>query len=216
MKLILLGDSFTQGYLTEPGEGWADRLCADNDGDYTAGMFGGESALLPGWSVENHGMNGDTAMGMDLRLKEQILADDNELPDRVLITGGINDLIYGGTGADVTHFYASMIMAAVEHGVQPIIGLEPAIDPNLAGVFWMEGINYFRVADEQKELTEDLRTMAKENGLYTVDFYRAVETIKAQHQGRRVYQDGLHLIPEVHVLLSEYAAAELIQIPLPL
>ena len=59
MKIILLGDSFTQGYLVEPGECWADRL---EYGD-----------LLPGWEVDNQGMNGDSTMGMDLRLREQIL-----------------------------------------------------------------------------------------------------------------------------------------------
>ncbi len=209
MKIILLGDSFTQGYLVEPGECWADRL---EYGD-----------LLPGWEVDNQGMNGDSTMGMDLRLREQILGSDGSSyglpdeapPERILITGGINDLIYGGSKEDVEHYYASMIMTCREQGVQPILGLEPAIDPNLAGVFWMAGIDYYRVAEEQAVMTEDLRSMAKENDLYVVDFYKAVEALKRKRPDERIYQDGLHVTPEVHFYLAEFAAAELTAIPLP-
>ena len=192
MKIVLLGDSFTQGYAVDPGKCWADRL------------------LLPGWEVVNAGMNGDSVMGMSIRFYDDVLSCQ---PDRVLITGGLNDLLYGGTGRDVTAFYASMIMEAREAGVAPIIGLEPSIDPNMAGLYWIDGIDYYRIANEQHDLIKDLRTMAKENGLPSVDFFKFVERMKAARPTKNYYVDGVHLVPEGHEKVAEFAARELTAIP---
>ena len=194
MRLILLGDSFTQGYGVDPGKAWGDQM------------------MIPDWEIINRGLNGDTTYTMDLRFMEDVV---DYLPDRVLITGGINDLIVGSDVYDVVSFYADMILTSREFGIQPVIGLEPPIDPGMAGIYWLEGVDYYRIAREQYRLTKALRQLAEDNGLSRVDFFRYLGRLKASRPAKNYYLDGLHLTAEAHNLLARFAQDMLKAIPFP-
>ena len=72
-NVIAFGDSLTQGYRLDPGQGWPEQL----------------SALI-GRPILNRGVSGDTTGDALARLERDVLADD---PRIVLVCLGGNDML---------------------------------------------------------------------------------------------------------------------------
>ena len=85
MKLVCLGDSLTYGYGVPRRDCWVSRV-----------------AECTGHTLVNRGINGDTSGGMLARFGRDVL---DERPDRVLLLGGANDIIFGGNDVDFIHEY---------------------------------------------------------------------------------------------------------------
>lgn len=181
MKVVCLGDSFTRGFKIKANEAWASLL--------------GER---PGWEVLNMGINGDSSAGMLSRFQRDVI---DASPDRVLLTGGINDLILRVSADTVCSNMATMVHHARHHRIMPVLGLEPPVIPDMAESYWPEVTDFWRVNLELGELRLKLQAFAKAFKVEIVDFYGRMEAYGGER--RELYSDGLHLKAEGNRLMAE-------------
>ena len=107
MKVVCLGDSLTYGYGVPRKDCWASL-----------------TAARTGHTLVNRGVNGDTTGGMLARFGRDVL---EERPQRVLLMGGANDIIYGGSDAPARLNLMAMVRQAEAAGIRPMVGLLPPI-----------------------------------------------------------------------------------------
>ena len=103
MKIVCLGDSLTYGYGVPRRDCWVSL-----------------AAEATGHTLVNRGINGDTTGGMLARFGRDVLS---EQPDRVLLMGGANDIIFGGSDAPARLNLTAMANQAVANRIRPMIGL---------------------------------------------------------------------------------------------
>ena len=96
MKVVCLGDSLTYGYGVPRKDCWASL-----------------TAARTGHTLVNRGVNGDTTGGMLARFGRDVL---EERPQRVLLMGGANDIIYGGSDAPARLNLMAMVRQAEAAG----------------------------------------------------------------------------------------------------
>ena len=107
MKVVCLGDSLTYGYGVPRKDCWASL-----------------TAARTGHTLVNRGVNGDTTGGMLARFGRDVL---EERPQRVLLMGGANDIIYGGSDSPARLNLMAMVRQAEAAGIRPMVGLLPPI-----------------------------------------------------------------------------------------
>ena len=103
MKVVCLGDSLTYGYGVPRKDCWASL-----------------TAARTGHTLVTRGVNGDTTGGMLARFGRDVL---EERPQRVLLMGGANDIIYGGSDAPARRNLMAMVRPAEAAVIRPMVGL---------------------------------------------------------------------------------------------
>ena len=184
MKVICLGDSFTFGFGVKKQDCWVSRLDID------------------GYSFVNKGINGDTTSGMLARFERDVVS---EKPNYVLITGGVNDFIAGGSLEIPQNNYMAMVHQAFHRKIIPIVGISPGFDPELMRKDWAAFQDFHRVLELQKAFRSWLLRFCQTFGLYSIDFYEPLEAARKADPDKNYFLDGLHLIPEGHKLLADAA-----------
>ena len=122
MKLVCLGDSLTYGYGVPRKDCWVSLAAAST-----------------GHTLVNRGISGDTTGGMLARFDRDVL---REKPDRVLLMGGANDIIFGGSDTPARRNLAAMVHQAVYAGIRPMIGLPPPVYAADIPEDWLAFVDY--------------------------------------------------------------------------
>lgn len=174
MKLACIGDSFTRGFKVKPSEAWPTLL---------------EEKL--GIEALNLGINGDTTAGMLARFRQDVTESE---PSRVIIAGGVNDLILRGTTDTACANIATMVHHARHYRITPVIGIEPPVIPDMAEQYWPGITDFWKVNLELAELRLKLLSFAKAFRVEVADFNSQLELSGAVR--RELYSDGLHLTAE--------------------
>ncbi len=186
MKLVCLGDSLTYGYGVPRRDCWVSR-----------------AAERTGHTLVNRGINGDTSGGMLARFGRDVLS---ERPDRVLLMGGANDIIFGGSDAPARGNLAALAHQAVAAGIRPMIGLPPPVYAEGIPEPWLPLTDYWALAPVFAAYRDWLVRFAGTFGFRTVDF--AVPGLLPP-EGQNRYLDGLHPDGEGHRLMAEAVIAAL-------
>lgn len=186
MKLVCLGDSLTYGYGVPRKDCWVSR-----------------AAETTGHTLVNRGINGDTTGGMLSRFGRDVLG---EKPDRVLLLGGANDIIFGGSDASARLNLTAMANQAVAAGVRPMVALPPPVYAEGIPEPWLALTDYQKLAPVFASYRAWVAAFAKAFGFKTVDF--AVSGLLPP-EGHTHYLDGLHPDAEGHRLMAEAVIAAL-------
>lgn len=186
MKLVCLGDSLTYGYGVPRKDCWVSR-----------------AAAVTGHTLVNRGINGDTTGGMLARFGRDVLA---EKPDGILLLGGANDIIFGGSDAPARLNLTAMANQAVANRVRPMIGLPPPVYAEGIPESWLSVTDYQSLLPVFESYRDWLVRFAGTFGFQTVDF--AVPGL-LWPDGQTHYLDGLHPDKEGHRLMAEAVIAAL-------
>ena len=186
MKLVCLGDSLTYGYGVPRRDCWVSR-----------------AAERTGHTLVNRGINGDTSGGMLARFGRDVLS---EKPDRVLLMGGANDIIFGGSDAPARLNLTAMANQAVAAGIRPMIGLPPPVYAEGIPEPWLALTDYRALAPVFAAYRAWLTAFCASSGVKVVDF--AVPGLLPP-EGQARYLDGLHPDGEGHRLMAEAVIAAL-------
>lgn len=186
MKLVCLGDSLTYGYGVPRRDCWVSR-----------------AAEATGHTLVNRGVNGDTTGGMLARFGRDVLS---QRPDRVLLMGGANDIIFGGGDAPARLNLAAIAHQAAANRIRPMIGLPPPVYAGGIPEPWLALTDYRALVPVFAAYREWLVRFAGTFGFRTVDF--AVPGLLPP-EGHIHYLDGLHPDKEGHRLMAEAAIAAL-------
>ena len=186
MKVVCLGDSLTYGYGVPRKDCWASL-----------------TAARTGHTLVNRGVNGDTTGGMLARFGRDVL---EERPQRVLLMGGANDIIYGGSDSPARLNLMAMVRQAEAAGIRPMVGLLPPIYAQGIPEPWLSVTDYRALSTVFAAYRAWLADFCKTSGVKTVDF--AVPGLLPP-EGARHYLDGLHPDREGHRLMAEAACAAL-------
>lgn len=186
MKVVCLGDSLTYGYGVPRKDCWVS-LAAERSGH----------------TLVNRGVNGDTTGGMLARFGRDVL---DQGPHRVLLMGGANDIIYGGSDAPARLNLMAMVRQAEAAGIRPMVGLLPPIHAEGIPEPWLSMTDYQALAPVFAAYRTWLEDFCKASGVKTVNF--SLPGLLAP-EGPRRYLDGLHPNREGHRLMAEAVCAAL-------
>ena len=180
MKIVCLGDSLTYGYGVPRKDCWVSL-----------------AAEATGHTLVNRGINGDTTGGMLARFGRDVLG---EQPDRVLLMGGANDIIFGGSGAPARLNLTAMANQAVANRIRPMIGLPTPVYAEGIPEPWLSVTDYQSLLPIFSAYRDWLVRFAGIFGFKTVDF-----TVPGllPPEGYTHYLDGLHPDKEGHRLMAE-------------
>lgn len=179
-KTIFLGDSITEGYGVEPEECWANAM--------------------PGRNI-NRGISGDTTLGMLRRFAAHVL---REHPERVVIMGGINDLLEGVSLVTAEENLYSMYEQARKAGIVlvPAVCVMPDYDKLLENNMFYPGMAW--LPQQLNALAQWIRGYAKDNTCTCLDF--AQEFPKYTADGYiRYFSDGVHPNARGHAVMAGIA-----------
>ena len=186
MKIVCLGDSLTYGYGVPRKDCWVSL-----------------AAQATGHTLVNKGVSGDTTGGMLARFARDVLA---QRPRRVLLMGGVNDLLFGGSDAPARANLAALAHQAAAAGVRPMIGLPPPVYPDAVPPAWRTLARWDTMVPALDAYRAWLTDFARAFGLPTVDF--AVPGLLPP-EGAGHYLDGLHPDAQGHRLMAQAAIAAL-------
>ena len=180
MKIVCLGDSLTYGYGVPRKDCWVSL-----------------AAEATGHTLVNRGINGDTTGGMLARFGRDVLS---EQPDRVLLMGGANDIIFGGSDAPARLNLTAMANQAVANRIRPMIGLPTPVYAEGIPEPWLSVTDYQSLLPIFSAYRDWLVRFAGIFGFKTVDF-----TVPGllPPEGYTHYLDGLHPDKEGHRLMAE-------------
>ena len=186
MKIVCLGDSLTYGYGVPRKDCWVSL-----------------AAEATGHTLVNRGINGDTTGGMLARFGGDVLG---EQPDRVLLMGGANDIIFGGSDAPARLNLTAMANQAVANRIRPMIGLPTPVYAEGIPEPWLSVTDYQSLLPIFAAYRDWLVRFAGTFGFKTVDF-----TVPGllPPEGHAHYLDGLHPDKEGHRLMAEAVIAAL-------
>ena len=186
MKIVCLGDSLTYGYGVPRRDCWVSL-----------------AAEATGHTMVNRGINGDTTGGMLARFGRDVLG---EQPERVLLMGGANDIIFGGSDAPARLNLTAMANQAVANRIRPMIGLPTPVYAEGIPEPWLSVTDYQSLLPIFAAYRDWLVQFAGIFGFKTVDF-----TVPGllPPEGYTHYLDGLHPDKEGHRLMAEAVIAAL-------
>lgn len=179
---IFLGDSITEGYGVSKGECWVDAMPGNN---------------------RNCGISGDTTAGMKRRFSAHVL---RYMPDRVVIMGGINDLMNGCSVKSVQENLFCMYEQARQNGIVlvPAVCVYPDMNELLNNdwTFFMPAIQ--ALPKNLELLAQWIRTYARDTGCLCLDFAQKFPEY-TQDGYCRYFSDGVHPNARGHAILAEIA-----------
>lgn len=182
MRTICIGDSFTKGFGVNADESWVSLL------DTPCSTF------------INKGVNGDTTGGMLARFYSDAIL---ESPNYLFITGGVNDFIAGANVTVPQANYMAMAHQAFHHNMIPVIGIQPGFSPDAVRDDWASFADFAKVAEKQQDFRSWIKAFCKTFGLFSVDFYGALENLRKENPATNYFQDGIHLTAEGHEAMSK-------------
>ena len=191
MKLVCLGDSLTYGYGVPRRDCWVSL-----------------TAACTGHALVNKGVNGDTTGGMLARFGRDVL---DQRPQRVLLMGGANDILFGGSDAPARLNMAALVHQAEAAGIRPMVGLPPPVYAQGVPEAWLSVTDYQALAPVFAAYRAWLTAFCASSGVKVVDF-AVPGLLPPEGPGR--YLDGLHPDREGHRLMAEAAIAALPPLPL--
>lgn len=107
-RVVCLGDSITWGFPFGPQYSWVHML-----------------AQATGLEFINRGINGNTTGDMLDRFDRDVL---KSRPDMVIISGGINDILYQESYDRITWNLRTMAEKAMASGIPVVLGMPTAVD----------------------------------------------------------------------------------------
>ncbi len=197
MRIIIFGDSITQGFFDAECGGWANRLRAQTLRDAANANFEDYH------SVYTLGISGD----MLARLPERFDVEFNRRRSKrgrtlTLFAYGINDSMIDGDGAyatppdDFKAEYASIIQKAKEAGSVMLVGLAPIDEKQLNPIPWHPTHSY----SEQGRMLFDtaVQELAREHGCTFI----SMDGVFGNNVAGKT-TDGIHPNAEGHQLMFE-------------
>ncbi len=188
-KLIFIGNSIVAGYPWGKGKSFVSLVRQSLKGDSDV-LHCPSFAKELGFDVINKGINGDTSAGILNRFEEDVVS---KVPDMVLILTGTNDFIY--RDADPQKAFSNLnrlAETADAAGITPVFITPLPVDAAQAECMWMAGLGVtYDAVNRDISLLSDLIC---ESGRPYIDF----NTISGYE-----YLDGIHPMPDGHVLLAK-------------
>ena len=182
-KTVFLGDSITEGYGVRRDACWV--------------------AQQRGY-ICNRGISGDTTAGMHRRFQAHVL---REAPDRVVIMGGLNDLLLGYSVESVCANLKTMYDTALQSEITliPAICVRPCFD-ELIETGWIGSRQQLSLLPEKIEYQENwIRSYVKMHECRYIDFARHFfEYTPDGYQ--RYFFDGVHPNERGHAVMAKIAA----------
>lgn len=183
-KTICIGDSLTFGYGVNTNEPWVSLLKSSFH----------ENIII------NRGVNGDTSSGVLSRFYNHVIT---ERADKVIITIGSNDFLMGLSVDYVLDNLKLLIKESLENGIEPIVGIEPMIDGELAKEYWCSYLDYSVINSKISLYHKKVLDYCHDKDIPVVDFYDLFLGIKDAKNPISIFIDGLHPNKEIHKLMAE-------------
>jgi acyl-CoA thioesterase I len=184
MKIICIGDSITRGYGVSNCEAWVELLNEKKE-----------------MSFINKGINGDTSDGMLARFQKDVI---EEKPRYVLIMGGANDLITGGSPGSAQTNIMAMVHQAYHYGIIPVVGISIKTDSETFREDWAELTSVSELNILIQEYRNLLLKFCRIFRVSCIDFYSEFDQ-KIKSNYSRYLLDGLHPTREGHKVFAEIA-----------
>lgn len=185
MKVVCIGDSLTYGYGVYKEKCWVDILRKSSN-----------------IRVLNRGINGDTSTGMLSRSIRDVVENN---PDAVIIMGGSNDFLAGHDLTRVQENIAELVKESEQFGIKPIIGIQTAIEEELAMEKWSSDVDYSGINEKIVEYRNWVIDYCKEKGIVYIDFYKALYERRQCMYVEEIYIDGLHPTEFGHSVMGKCA-----------
>ena len=185
MKIVCIGDSLTYGYGVYKEKCWVDIL-----------RKGKNIRIL------NRGINGDTSSGMLSRSYRDVVENK---PDAVIIMGGSNDFLAGYGLGRVQENIIELIKEAEQFGIIPIIGVQTAIEEELAMKKWSFDVDYSEINKKILEYRSWIIDYCQEKNIVYIDFYKALAEKLELMTEEEIYFDGLHPTEFGHNVMGKCA-----------
>lgn len=188
-QVVCLGDSITFGYPGGPGTSWVAL-----------------SSEMVGLSLVNEGMNGDTTRGMLDRLKYDVLPT---APAYVIILGGANDVLLGGSLEEIQDNIKVMAAIALEAGSCPVLVMPP---PALPGGGFVPPCLAGKLAVAMENLGYWVRALAEQEQLPVLDFYTPMLDPQTGKANSNYFTDGAHPKQNGYRVLARVAGQLLLRL----
>ena len=185
MKIVCIGDSLTYGYGVYKERCWVDIL---------------RKSLNV--RILNRGINGDTSSGMLSRSFRDVVESK---PDAVIIMGGSNDFLAGYGLIRVQENIIELIKEAEQFGIRPIIGVQTAIEEELAMKKWNFDVDYSEINKKILEYRNWIIDYCEEKNIVYIDFYKALDDKMESITEEEIYIDGLHPTEFGHNVMGKCA-----------
>ena len=182
MKIVCIGDSLTFGYGVRETECWVSLLRKGLDSE-----------------VINKGINGDTTDGMKYRFQRDVI---NKSPTHVIVMGGSNDLIIGRSKNDIIRNIEEMINLSINSGIEPIIGIQPLMEAEMANKYWSAYTDFKQVNEDIRAYRDWVTSYTKTVNISFFDFYKAINEGMYKHKKEEIYIDGVHFTPKGHSIMA--------------
>lgn len=183
MRIVCLGDSLTYGYGVHFGENWVELIKRKFKLD-----------------IINKGVNGDTTAGMLSRSFKDVL---EEKPSHAIIMAGTNDLLLGYRSSMLQDNIRLLAVEARNHGINPIIAIQPPIYEEMAREKWDSSTDYHWVNEELMAYRKWTKEHCNEFQTQYIDFYKAFKEIDKIGSLSEYYIDGLHPTSKGHRLMAD-------------
>jgi len=178
-KLVCFGDSLTYGYGVRPGKVWHQIL---------------KDTL--GIRVLNRGRNGDSLLGMQMRLSGDVL---ESLGDTCFFMAGTNDLMMGKPFEEVFDQVISIKEKISKSGIKTIILTPPPGIAEMAEISWDSYPDYNKFNKSIEELSH---LYQKDNPKEFIDIYHGFMSLP-NNERKSLYLDGVHLNEEGNAYLAK-------------
>ncbi|WMJ80226.1 GDSL-type esterase/lipase family protein [Clostridium sp. MB40-C1] len=182
MNIVCIGDSLTFGYGVNSNENWIHLVNSNLN-----------------LSLTNKGFNGDTTAGMLFRFYEDVTLNS---PKYAFIMGGTNDFLLNYSVNNVIDNMESMLIEAKKNNIEVILGIQPAVIPQLANKYWMCS-DYAKVNDRIQQYKNWLLTYSMQNSLIYINFYDVIQKSLLTYKENELYLDGIHLTSKGHKIMAE-------------
>ena len=181
MRIVCLGDSFTQGFGVEEQECWVSLLNRE----------------MP-WEFVNKGVNGDTTTGLLARFHRDVV---EEKPRYVFLDDGFNDFLAGAERGGVQANMMSLVHQAYHNNIVPVVLMIPAGNAKQFKQHWPAFIDIDRVQAEYEAYRAWLKSFCRGFSLFYIDCYEVADNADfADHK----YLDGIHMTPAGHADIAAY------------
>lgn len=183
--ILCLGDSLTYGYGVPAKEAWHQILTQETE-----------------WRTINRGANGDTLLGMQLRVENHVRGTDARV---CLVMAGSNDLLMGREAEEVLEEILKLCFRLETLVPMVIFMVPPPSYPEMAADFWDPFVDY-------PAFNRDLHFLAEE---MEKKYPRVINLLPCFSQGQdlpnpqSLYLDGIHLNQQGNRRLAEVVRKEL-------
>lgn len=185
MTIVCLGDSLTYGYGLKRQEVWTSLLEKKH-----------------GIKIINKGINGDSTSGMMARFFRDVVENT---PSHVIIMGGANDFAQGVSINSVQSNIATMIYQSLHYNIMPVIGIQPAVQAEMAKECFPIVDDFQKVNYGLAELRKWIISFVQANKLPSIDFFKEIDRCITKENINDLFLDGLHFTAKGNEIMAEIA-----------